>query len=333
MNEESVKRCIRENNDRLLNEMKDLVVSSISDLKRSSQEIADQHLEQIKKIKRNPLPTFKRKSNEDQYKSNKAVLETIEDAQSSLNAGDLTKVKESLDQDVFSSVFWSSTLPDDPVVKRLQENLKFTILSSRADGTVSGYLRSFIKWKSFATNVLQLSSSFPVSASNFALFLQHVLESSSSVSSINSVFYALKWVHNLANVPSPTDHPAIIHLRDGAIRIASRPTEHRKEPLEVSHLQKLASFTNFNDLIQVRILLMFVLSFSGFLRSSEVRMLRCKNITFYDNHVTLCIESSKTDQLREGQNIPIAESGSSLCPYSLFQIRWSYRRRQFWHLR
>ena len=150
----------------------------LSQLKRSNQEIADQHLEQIKKIKRDPLPTFKKKSNEDQYKSNKTVLETIEDAQSSLNAGDLTKVKQSLDQDVFSSVFWSSTLPDDPVVKSLQENLKFTILSSRADGTVSGYLRSFRRWKSFATNVLHLSSSFPVSASNFALFLQHVLESS-----------------------------------------------------------------------------------------------------------------------------------------------------------
>ena len=67
-------------------------------MKRSNEEIADQHLQQIKKLKRDSTPTFKKKSNEDQYKSNKAVLETIEDAQAAIYSRDLDEAKETLDQ-------------------------------------------------------------------------------------------------------------------------------------------------------------------------------------------------------------------------------------------
>lgn len=98
MDEATVQRCIRENNATLLQEMKAFVASSVSDLKRSNQEIADQNLEHIKKLKRESNPTFKKKSNEDQYKANKAVHETIEDAQSALASGDTAKAKEALEQ-------------------------------------------------------------------------------------------------------------------------------------------------------------------------------------------------------------------------------------------
>jgi len=222
--------------------------------------------------------------------------------------------------DIFSNEFWSAELlPEDPVINRLKENLKITVLSSRAKGTTDGYLRSFNRWKLFAQDVL-MTNPFPVLPLNCALYLQHLLETTQSTSSINCAFYAIKWVHKLADLPSPTDHPVVIAVREGAIRLASRPPVHRKEPLHVLHLQQLADLTDFDDLLQFRNVLMFIISFSGFLRSAEVRQLRSRDVTFNEGYVSLTIESSKTDQLREGQSVVIAESaGSRTCPVQLLK--------------
>jgi hypothetical protein len=98
MEEASVKNLIKENNSVLLSQMKVFLKESCGDLKRSNQEVADQHLEQIKKLKRETNPTFKKKSNEDQYKTNKAFLESFEDVKSSLEAGQSAKAAEHIEQ-------------------------------------------------------------------------------------------------------------------------------------------------------------------------------------------------------------------------------------------
>ena len=40
-----------------------------------------------------------------------------------------------------------------------------------------------------------------------ALYLQHVLDTTKSCSSVDSAIYGIQWVHNLADVPSPTNSP------------------------------------------------------------------------------------------------------------------------------
>ena len=47
----------------------------------------------------------------------------------------------------------------------LAQNLKVTGLASRAAGTVEDYQRAFNRWKSFATQALQMSC-FPVSTTS-----------------------------------------------------------------------------------------------------------------------------------------------------------------------
>lgn len=63
---------------------------------------------------------------------------------------------------------------------------------------------------------------------------------------------------------SPTLHPTVITAKDGALRLVSQPASHRKEPLEVTHLKQLAENTDFDNLLKLRSLVMFVLAFSGF---------------------------------------------------------------------
>ena len=112
---------------------------------------------------------------------------------------------------------------------------------------------------------------------------------------------------------SPTSHPTVVAVKEGAIRLSSCPVKYRKEPLEAEHLRQLLERTDLNDLLQLRNLVMFVLAFSGFLRFSELSLIRAKDIKFGNGFISVFIEKSKADQLREGQSVVIAESGSSLC--------------------
>ena len=199
------------------------------------------------------------------------------------------------------------------------ENLKSTVLTSRASGTSENYLPAFNKWRSFARDVLG-TSEFPVRPIDCALYLQHLLELSKSVASINCAFYAFKWMHLLAGVDPPTLHPTVLAVKEGAVRLATQPIVNRKEPLDAQHLKHLAAETNLEDLLQLRNLVMFILAFSGFLRSSELCVIRSRDVQFNEGYLTISIEKSKKDQLREGRSVVIAESSSITCPCSLLRL-------------
>ena len=98
MDEAGVRRVVAENNRALLVEIKDLVNSSISDLKRSNKSIASQQMSEIKRQKRDSVFQFNKKSNEEHYKANKAIKDAVEDAQIALQRIDVEKTKQAVDK-------------------------------------------------------------------------------------------------------------------------------------------------------------------------------------------------------------------------------------------
>ena len=105
------------------------------------------------------------------------------------------------------------------------------------------------------------------------------------------------------------------------------PANHRKEPLEAEHL---AEKTDLHDLLRLRNLVMFVLAFSGFFLFPELSLIRSKDVKFNDGFLSIFIEKSKADQLREGQSVDIAESaGSSICPVALLKLYMSSSNLSF----
>ena len=102
MDEACVRKVIVENNRALLIEIKDLVNSSISDLKRSNESITSEQISDIKRLKRDSARQFNKKSNEEQYKANKAIKDAVEDAvedaQIALQRNDVEKTKQALDK-------------------------------------------------------------------------------------------------------------------------------------------------------------------------------------------------------------------------------------------
>jgi len=73
MDEAGVRKVVTENNKDLLVQIKDLMNSSISNLIPSNESIASQQMSEIKRLKQDSLPHFNKKSNKEQYKSNKAI--------------------------------------------------------------------------------------------------------------------------------------------------------------------------------------------------------------------------------------------------------------------
>ena len=59
---------------------------------------------------------------------------------------------------------------------------------------------------------------------------------------------------------------------------------------------------------------LYLLSYAGFFRSEEVVSIRRNHITFHEGYITIKVEKSKSDQLRQGDEVVIAQSGGSVCP-------------------
>ena len=57
-------------------------------------------MSEIKRLKRDSVPHFNKKSNEEQYKANKAIKGAVEDAQIALERNDVEKTKQALDKDM-----------------------------------------------------------------------------------------------------------------------------------------------------------------------------------------------------------------------------------------
>ena len=94
-------------------------------------------------------------------------------------------------------------------------------------------------------------------------------------------------MHDLAGVGSPTSHPTVVAVKEGAIGLSLSPVKHRKEPLEAEHLRQLMERTDLNDLLQLRNLVMLVLAFSGSLGFSELSLIRVKDVKFSNSFISV----------------------------------------------
>ena len=96
VNNEAVQRIIQSNNDQLMAQTTTLISTTVQGLKRSNKDQAQEQLHEIKTFKYDETPAFKKKSNEDQYKSTNAVLMCLEKANDYLSTKNLDKTKEAI---------------------------------------------------------------------------------------------------------------------------------------------------------------------------------------------------------------------------------------------
>ena len=205
----------------------------------------------------------------------------------------------------------------DPELKRLAAALPTTVLSSRANSSTRKYLAAFKRWKAWA--VEHGVSVFPAKDHQLALYLQHLAESLESKAAAEEAVNALGWVHSLAGVTSPGESKFVQSTLDGIRRRLARPVQ-KKEPITKEMLEKLVEDANKNStLANIRLATACLLAFAGFLRFDELVQLRPCDVEIDGSMAKLKIRRSKTDQLRKGDEVLIARTGSHTCPVAMLE--------------
>ena len=79
-----------------MDSFKDLLAQTVGQIKPSNEDSAEQQMNEIKKLKYDEPPKFKKKANEDQFNFNRKLAENIGTAKSAEENGQLEKVKSDL---------------------------------------------------------------------------------------------------------------------------------------------------------------------------------------------------------------------------------------------
>ena len=142
--------------------------------------------------------------------------------------------------DIFNEGIWKEAAAlEDQGLQGLASRLQRSVLQARAPATTTMYYRAFKKLKDFAFSNLKKTSFLPISPIHVALYLQHVLKSTRSCSSVDTAFYAIKWAHEMAGTVSPTDNQLVSRVREAAKRILGAARPSRKEPITIEVLNDM----------------------------------------------------------------------------------------------
>ena len=155
---------------------------------------------------------------------------------------------------------------------------------------------------------------FPVLSHQFVLYLQHVATESHSKSAVEEAVQAISWVQQIAGYNSIGQDTIVKVVLSGLQRDLAKPKV-KKEPVTLDMLRKMAETAGTApSLTDSRLLAIVLLAFAAFLRFSEIAKLRCNDIVFHPGHMVVKISSSKTDQYRDGAEVPVVRSGTMSCP-------------------
>ena len=239
--------------------------------------------------------------------------------------------------DIMCSGVWE-TLKEfqDPELQSLAASLRATVLAGRTPTTTSKYLYAFLRWKRWADCHDEIVV-FPVRYMDFALYLQHLDDTSGSKSAVEEAVNSVGWVHQLAGYPAVSESPLVRIVLDGLQRKLAKPKV-RKEPMTTDMMSTLVkSLGDVPSLTDVRLVAACLLAFSAFLRYDELAKLRCCDVTFSPLRMVVHIASSKTHQYRQGDNVLVARTGSATCPvemleryYTMAALSTQSKLRLFW---
>lgn len=184
--------------------------------------------------------------------------------------------------------------------------------SARSDSTIKKYKCYFKKFEQWC-NSCSLQC-LPATTTTVALYIGGLIQQGCSVAVLDSSFYSIKWFHDSNFKNNPCSDKFLNLIFEGGRRLLSKPIN-KKEPITPDILRSIVlRFGDPNDLRKLRIVALFLLGFSGFLRYSELANIKMSNIEFFDSYVKVTIEKSKTDIYRRGHSVIIASTGTDMCP-------------------
>ncbi|CAG2209771.1 unnamed protein product [Mytilus edulis] len=167
---------------------------------------------------------------------------------------------------------------NNPRLASVIDVLPSIIESSKAKSTNNKYRIYFEKFRKWCVSFgLQYS---PATSTTISLYIGGLIQQGISVSVLESNYYSIKWHHDKNFKDNPCSDEFLSLILEGGKRILSKPIN-KKEPVTPEILQMIISKYGIeNDLSSLRICVLCLLGFSGFLRYSELAAIKAKHITF-----------------------------------------------------
>ena len=192
--------------------------------------------------------------------------------------------------------------------------VKSTVLGSKADGTVRTYLGGFRRWKRWASsNHVCL---FPANPFQVVIYLQCLFQDANSPSPVLNAVYSIDWAQQMAGLPKISNHPLVSLMVSASPRLLGR-SKLKKDPVTPEMLKALveSKITDKSPSISdLRSVALCLLGYAGFFRFSELSQIKACDVRFFPSYASIFLESSKTDQFRDGAWIVIARSDLPTCP-------------------
>lgn len=159
----------------------------------------------------------------------------------------------------------------------------------------------------------------PAEPDSVRLFISARAQAGKHVSTLTKQLAAIRFAHQLQDLPSPTDHPLVKKTMAGIRRIhGSRPRQPKEPLLDQQLLQMLQRCPATLQGMRDRAIL--ALGFAGAFRRGELAALDVSDLTFHaDGHLSCLLRHSKTDQAGKGLVKPIL-NGQRLQPVQ--HLRW-----------
>ena len=207
--------------------------------------------------------------------------------------------------------------PRDPVLYNVSQIL-FRMLRWLAEHPVlpPSIFSSYIRWRSWAQE--HGLTVFPASPFHCAIYLRHSVTEAKTASPMESAVHSIAWFHLLGGELSPSDHPLVKSTLAGAQRLLAHQTT-KEEPITVSQLEQLAASkaNSMAFMYNIRSVVICLIAFAGFFRFDELARLVRSDVKIENDMLKLFIQSSKTDQYRDGAGVVVASSRKATCPVAM----------------
>ena len=176
---------------------------------------------------------------------------------------------------------------------------------------MSKYYGAFKRWKTFIT--AEGGQAIPAEPVHVALYITHLIDTGSSAGTVQAAVYGIKWAHTVRGIVDPTSNHYVKSLLESAKRQNSKPVQKKDIVSKEQIILLCEKYSSAQDVSVLRDLSIILLCFAGFMRFNEVSAIKCKDVTFHDNHMSIHIAKSKTDQYREGNNVLINGGVTAAC--------------------
>ena len=223
-----------------------------------------------------------------------------------------------LSSDVLEADVWKSQSHlTSPYLVDLARTLPDVVLASlKAPGTLDKYHLAWLGWKRWAARFPCVSPS--AQPLHVALYFKDLLKTAKSIAPIAAAQYGIRWAHHVAGVQSPTDHTMVQSTMEGCRRLLAKPVQ-PKDPLPAHVFPKIVRAPGGPDvdIDNLRLLVLVLVGYAGFMRISELLKVKYQDVEFHDTHMSIRVPKRKNDQYRQGHVVNISRTGNPTCPVAM----------------